>query len=239
MSQESSKLWCITGADIFKDLSQEELAKISKHIVNRTYNDGEFVFMPGESEEHIFLVKQGEVEIYEANPKGKKFVIDRLRAGDLFGYTNLKTAGGDARRFARVRDCADLCMLPKLVFLELLRSHPEVALRVIEKMSERLEVLEAKVRDFALFDATSRLLREIERLAKKYGTITEEKITLLKHLTHEELSQMIGATRETTTKALKYLKQKGVIANDTSKTLTIFRKKAREIKNYFPRKKNR
>lgn len=207
--------------------------KVSEHVIERAYGDGEFVFMPGDDENHIFLVKEGEVEIYEANPDGKKIVMDRLVSGDIFGLTHLRSGMHAAHRFARVHKSAELCILPKAVFLQLVKLHPEVALRVIEEMSERLETLEEKVRDMALFDATRRVLHELERLAKKQGEILEDRVILRMHLTHEALAHIVGVTRETITKTLNFLKQKGVIAEDASKTLTIWRKKAENVREFF------
>jgi len=160
----------------------------------------------------LYFLKEGEVEIYESDQRGRKMIVDVLKPGDIFGYANMGSADLP-RHFIRATKNAVVCVMPKQDFLALLEKKPEIALRVIKELSLQLSATESRLRDTALSDMETRVLGELKRL--------EDAGKLARKFTHEQLAQLVGTTRETITRTLARLTAKNKISLDKEGHVTL------------------
>lgn len=199
------------------------------HLEKR-FSKGELIFGPYDTEDRIFEIKEGEVEIFQLSPEGKKVIIDLLTPGNIFTNSPFSADPNvESHDFALARSKAVLCILQKSDFMEALKTKPQLAMSLIREISTKLNEADDRIRDLALSGIRVRLVSELMRLGGRFGIEFEGKIMLGIKLTHEELAEMTGATRETVTRVLAKLRQADVINMDKSRHIVIDKLKANKI----------
>jgi len=219
MSEAQKKLWYLSQVNLFRDLPEDVLKQIAETSRMRSFEKGFYISTPHDDDtgERLYFLKEGEVEIYESTPEGKKIIIDILKPGDIFGYDNIAAESQDAhKQFIKANKDVTLCIMPKSNFLALLEQKPELALKMIKELSVRLSITESRLRDTALSDPETRILHELERLYEQYGEQEDDHRKLTRKFTHEELANLVGTTRETVTRTLARLVDKKRISVDES-----------------------
>jgi CRP/FNR family transcriptional regulator len=104
-------------------------------------------------------------------------------------------------------------------------THPPIAMRVIDLLSQKLLLAEEKIKDLSLGKIENRILHELVRFSKKNGRETKRLFVVTQKITHEELAGMVGTTRETVTKTLNELKRKRVIMVDLNRCYRVDKQK--------------
>lgn len=226
----SDGIFCLKCIKVLQDISDAELEGMFSSVKTEDYSSGELIYVPAESHGKIFFIREGEVDIYQKSSEGKKFVINTLEAGDMFGDIVMTTADSDRQgNFARAVTKTRVCLVDKLEFMNYLQKKPELAVRIIEELSRLLTKAESKIRDLALNNVQIRLLNELHRLGKQYGDNTDHETLIQKHFTHEELAERISATRETVTKVIGDLESKEFLKYDKDRKIILNRDKLDSI----------
>ncbi|MFC1687361.1 Crp/Fnr family transcriptional regulator [Patescibacteria group bacterium] len=223
------KVWYLRQINLFEDMPDDFVEELHKITADNEYQKGELIFSPEEANEKVYILKKGQVEIYQLL-QGKKIVIQVLKPGDVFGDISFSpSASGQVPYFAKGSTDCYLCVTSKNDFTLMLRKWPETAMRLLQEMGQRLHDAESKIKDLALHNIKVRLINELIRHAKKVGEETQEEYIIPDRLTHQELANLIGATRETITKALTELKVKGFIEIDNDKTIRVKKNKMSDV----------
>lgn len=198
--------------------------------VKREFSKGELIFGPYDEKDRIFAIKEGEVEIYQLSPEGRRIIIDILVPGDIFANSPLFTDSHlKANDFAMARSGVVLCILKKADFIDALESMPDLAIGLIGELSRRLNEAANRIRELAVSDATTRVISGLLRFGRRMGREVNGKVIIPMKLTHEELADMTGVTRETVTRALKELRRDGIIDLDGSRHFVIDKVRAQKI----------
>jgi len=222
----SDEIFCLKCMKVLQDLTDDEIKEISDSVEEKEFSVGELIFVPSEAEGKIYFVREGEVNIYQKGSSGKKFIIDTLQSGDMFGDISFVPRSAEVvGNFARAKEKTRVCIVDKVSFMDYLQRKPQVAYRIVEELSTRLVVAESKVRDLALNNVSIRLLNELHRLSHKYGEDAGNETKIKKHFTHEELAERVSATRETVTKVINGLVDKGFLRYDNERNIVICRDK--------------
>lgn len=227
---QSEVIWCLSKVNIIRELPQALIRRLAEMASKREFSKGELVFGPYDTEERIFVVREGEVEIYQLSPEGKKVIIDILVPGNIFGNTSFSSKPLiEANDFAVARSKVTLCVFRKPDFINVLETMPQLAMGLIEEISRKLNEAAGRIKDLALSDATTRLISELMRFARRVGSETDDKVVMGIKLTHEELAEMTGVTRETVSRMLKKLRQDEIVYLDKSRHIMIDKQKANEV----------
>jgi len=189
--------------NILRDLEQPLLEWIAEHTTMITARRGQLIYTPGETREALFLLKAGSVRVYRLTADGKKLVLSTLEPHTYCG--DMPLAGQQMYgTFAEAVEDSTICVLGRGDLERLIRTRPQVALRLLEVTGRRLLDAEAVIEDFAFKGIPGRLATLLLRLASDGG---EE---VIGH-THQDLAEMIGSYRETTTQTLDDFKRRGLI----------------------------
>ena len=197
------KLRHLSAIDIFRDLAPEDLDWLAAHTTMVTARRGQLVYMPGETNEALFLLKAGRVRIYRLSVEGKKLVLSDLAPETFFGDMPLAGQRMYGAFAEAIEDCT-LCVLGRGDLERLILTRPRVAIRLLEVTGRRLLEAETVIEDFAFKSAPARLATALLRLATDHG---EEVVGR----THQDLAEMIGTYRETVTEALDDFKRRGMV----------------------------
>lgn len=196
--------------DILEPLSREELRELSRRVPDSHVERGKVFYTPEERNEKIFMLKKGRVRLYALAPDGRELTLAVVRAGQVFGemaLTNQRLHGAYAEAMER---CV-ICAMGRRQLEDLVRWKPEVGLRVMSMLTDRLALYEARMEDIGLKEVPARLASLVLQLADAEGVVTRAGIKIPTKYTHEQLAAMVGSKRETVTRAFTRLQEEGAV----------------------------
>lgn len=202
---ETNKLQALSKIEIFQDLSEAEVEEMDRQTTMTSCEPGRVFYAPEETGEVLFLLKKGRVQLYRLSPEGKKLVVAVLEPGAIFGEMSF-VGQGMHNTFAEAIDECLICVMSRVDVERMLKNKPQVAIRFMEAMASRLQDAEEKMEDFAFKSIPTRLAGLLVKLAKS----APEGHTV-NGFTHQDLAEMLGTYRETTTQTLNEFKEKGWI----------------------------
>ena len=210
MLSPEEKLRLLSMVDILEPLSREEIKELSRRIPDTHFQRGQILYAPKERNEALFMLKKGRVRIYRVGPDGREFTLTVVGAGTVFGEMPL-TAQRLENAYAEAMEPAVVCKMRRQDLERLVMDKPQVGLKVMSILSERLSLAEDRMEDIALKEVPARLASFILQLVETEGVMTAEGPKIPTRYTHRQLATMIGSKRETVTKAFTLLQQVGAI----------------------------
>ncbi|QSB04672.1 Crp/Fnr family transcriptional regulator [Natronoglycomyces albus] len=200
----------LSEVDIFRDLNDGELHAIAKQAPMRVFERGHVLFSPRQSVETLFILKVGTVRIFRIGPDGRALTTALLEPGTIFGEMVL-LGQHMYDQYAEIMDEATICLMDRGDVHKYLLSNPKIALRVAEVLGRRLIETEQRFSDAVLKTAPQRIASTLHTLARKEYRRGIRSATPNVRITHEQLADLVGTSRETTTKALGTLSENGII----------------------------
>ncbi len=189
-------------AKLFAGLGQEDLAEIERNTSMSTCQRGTVFFTPEETGEVLFLLKRGRVSLYRVTEEGKKLVTATVEPGSVFGEMTLIGQGMNGA-FAEAAEDSTICVMSRTDVERIIRDHPEVGLRLLEGMARRLTEAEERLADVAYKSVPARIATTLIRLAGADNNVVK--------LSHQDIADMVGTYRETTTRILNEMRAEGLI----------------------------
>ncbi len=202
--QPSDKFGYLKMVDIFQDLTEHEIEEIDRATTITTCRRGKIFYMPEDTSEVLFLLKEGRVQLYRISPDGKKLVIATVGPGAIFGEMAL-IGQGMHNTFAEATEECVLLVMSRGDVERLLVTKPKVALRIFEVLGSRLRETESRQEEIAFKGIPARLASLLLHLADEGGGDS------VSGMTHQDLGERIGTYRETTTQTLNSFKAAGLI----------------------------
>jgi CRP-like cAMP-binding protein len=199
------KIRALSEIEIFQDLTEQDMAQMDRTTTMSTCDPGRVFYGPEEAGEVLFLLKKGRVQLYRLSPEGKKLVVSILEPGAIFGEMSL-IGQGMHNTFAEAIEECTLCVMSRLDVEQLLVNKPQVGLRIMEVMARRLKEAESKLEDMAFKSIPARLASLLIKLSASQSPNGD-----VDGYTHQDLAEMIGTYRETTTQTLNDFKNQGWI----------------------------
>jgi len=195
---------------LFAPLSSEEMGEVQRIIVQREYKKGEFIIHPLKVMQCLFIINKGKVKVIRPNSDGKEQILYVLTVGDFFGEQALF---GQMSKDIIVEALEDsgICTISKAQFQALLQQMPQIALKMIEVMSNRLTKMEELVESLGINSVDKRVFDLIEEYSLKFGRKTEQGILIQLPLSREEMANHLGITRETISRKLAKYQDEGKI----------------------------
>jgi len=199
---------------LFSDLSEAELARFSEVAREREYPRNSVILFEDDPGDALYVVSSGQVKVVLIGEDGREVILSVLKEGDFFGEMSLID---DEPRSAHVIAMKDsrLLMLRRDDFQQQIQQHPSVALKLLRVLVQRLRQADAKIGGLVLLDVNGRVARLLLDLAVEGGG---PRIT--RRLTHHTIAQMIGSSRETVSRAMRELVDRGLI-DVTRREITI------------------
>jgi CRP/FNR family transcriptional regulator, cyclic AMP receptor protein len=200
----------LSGVDLFALLSQEQLGRMAHGILAKSFEVGEHIFTPTYRGKVFFLLLEGRVRIYRLEA-GQEVTISVLEAGEMFGEAAFTSREGKGS-YAQAIAASKIAFLNRSTFYRLIQRDPELGIRAIELLGERLSFYEQRIADMGLKKVPARLASLILQLAETDGIVTGKgRYRLSTHYTHEQLALMIGAKRVAVSRAMKGLREAGAV----------------------------
>ena len=200
----------LASVGVFEPLPPPELRAIARGASLERLGAGEGMTVePREHARRVIVLLAGRAAVYEPGPRGRGLTLSMAEAGTVVGVAGLSERARGLRVVATKPSL--LCLVDFEAFEEVVRRNPEVGLRLVRVLGERIGVLEARLAELAYGGVTARLAGAIVRLVEGEGVLGRRGARLPTRYTHRQLGSMIGANREAVTRALGRLRRGGVI----------------------------
>ncbi|MFN2363614.1 MAG: Crp/Fnr family transcriptional regulator [Halarsenatibacteraceae bacterium] len=219
---------CVQGLNIFEVLSQEQVDEIASNAKVINVEAGKILFTPDDVVEVIYILHQGRIKIYKLNEAGRQLTLSYLVPGNIIGEVDIFSMRPRGV-FAEVIEDALLCVIDKNYIREIMLKYPDLTEKILQLICTRVKDLEDDIYSQAICNTRDKLIKKLLQLANIMDKDEKEEVTL--KLTHQELSEMIGSTRETVSLTLKTLDNSGDIITGHGK-IKFKIEDLNKIKNY-------
>ena len=197
-------------ADFYYNLSQNDKLDLQRIGVRRSYKREQLVFQTGKTSDEVYVLLEGRVKIYELSCEGREVILWFCFPGELFGLSEVMRIGVREVNAQACGNC-EVLTVQKDDFERFIMSRPAAARGVIDVLSCRLRELSNVLLNLASDDVSSRVIKLITRLGARYGAIMDDNVYLDIPITHQEMADMIGTSRQTVTTVLGDLRRKGIL----------------------------
>ena len=191
---------------LFHSLPEAEIAPFGDLMRERSYPKGSVILFEDDPGDALYVVANGQVKVVLIGEDGREVILSVLGEGTFFGEMALLD---DEPRSAHVIAMEDSVVLAlrREDFRARLRASPEVGIALLRELSRRLRRADDQIGSLVLLDVNGRVAELLIRLAGEEGG---EKIT--RKVTHATIAQMIGSSRETVSRTMRELQDRGLIA---------------------------
>ncbi|MCK4951858.1 MAG: Crp/Fnr family transcriptional regulator [Gammaproteobacteria bacterium] len=211
-----SNIESFKNISLFNNLSEECLKILASHAVTKSYRKNTVVVNKGDETSSLYVVLEGSLKAYVDDDHEKEVILSIIDAGKSFGELSLLSDTPRSASVITTTHCK-LAIISKQDFMECLTKNPSISFTIIQALIDKIHNLTEDVSGLALLDVYGRIVKTLNKNAlEKDGKLTTPP------LTHQEIANMIGSSREMVSKILKDLRKGGYISTG-EKTITIER----------------
>jgi CRP-like cAMP-binding protein len=191
---------------LFSDLAEPELVRFAEIAREREYPRNSVILFEDDPGDALYIVSTGQVKVVLIGEDGREVILSVLGDGDFFGEMSLID---DEPRSAHVIAMKDsrLLVLRREDFQAELEREPRIALKLLRVLVQRLRRADEKIGGLVLLDVNGRVAQLLLDLSEESGGPT-----ITRKLTHHTIAQMIGSSRETVSRAMRELIDRGCIS---------------------------
>jgi len=225
MASQSS----IDSLPLFACLSETDRQELAKHAVEVPIQKGQFIFREGDPADWFHIVQHGNVKCVKSTPEGREVTLKVLMPGDLFCCEASAFSGVSHPGCARSMGEGTVIKIHRKTMLEVIQRNPEAAVSIINYLSHRLRESQDNAKAFALDRAEQRVAALLVNLAERSGIQESNGIRISVRLTHQDLADMAGLTKETTSRILSRFKKDNLIAGHGKQLLILHLPRLQEM----------
>ena len=204
--------------DILARMSAQDADYLRSIAQIRRFAKNDLVFHAGALGKHVYFLRSGRIKIYQPANCGKEVILWFCFPGDMFGMAEVAQGGGRVVN-AVACEASEVLSVTQVQFEDFLRTHPAASLLVMQVLSCRLRTLGDVIVNLVNDDAQTRIMKLILRLSARHGVRVAQDIHLTIDLTHQEIADMVGTTRQTVTSVLGQLQKRGLMRLENRRIL--------------------
>ena len=205
---------CAAGVPIFRILPPDGMDELGAAMHHAHFEKGELVVAAGAPVAHLVVVAHGRLKQVHVSAGGREQIVRLLGPGAFLGEMALFAPAVHEHDLVAA-EASDCCLVPREAVQALMRRHPDVALRLVEALAQRLAEAEQLIVDLGLRDVGQRLAAELLRVAGPAGG----KVKMPGPWS--ELAVRLGTTPESLSRRLKALAEQGLISQEGARTVII------------------
>jgi CRP/FNR family transcriptional regulator len=214
-ADETAKL--LERTPMFAGLSRGELDELAQVAVPRSYEAGQVIFREGDDGDTFFVVRSGAVKITREHG-GRTIALAELRAGDMFG--ELSMFGGEVRSAtAQALEATSAVALLAGDIRRLLASNPEIALKMLETMANRVRATNQRLANQSFQTVAGRVAGVLIQLVDARQSEGAGERDVLVETTQADIAQLAGASRESASRFLATLEREGLVTTQRGKVV--------------------
>lgn len=191
-------------------LSGETLAILDQIARPVTYPEGAVVFVEGQTPRGVFVLCQGQAKLTSTNRDGKTFIMSIAQPGEILGLQAVILDGPHELTMETLQP-SQLAFVECAPFRRFIKDHADACLYVVQRLTHDCQSAYDVIRSVALSQSVS---ERVARLLLEWSgdsQLNKDAIRFNMPLTHEEIGQRVGATRETVTRVLSEFKKRQLL----------------------------
>lgn len=218
LHDDKRALWYLKKLPLIGDLPADALAHLAEVVQLLEVRRRQVVYLPGDPGGSIYFVNGGRVKISKVTRDGKELTLAYRGPGDVFGELAL-IDGGPREEMAEAVDNALIAEMDRGEFERLIQNHGMIGYRLTKIFAQRRREIENKIENLVFKDVNAKLAQLLLRLGGEYGVDDARGTLVALKITHQEMANLIGSTRETVSLTLSQFKRKGLIHTDGRKVI--------------------
>ncbi|HEY9839051.1 MAG: Crp/Fnr family transcriptional regulator [Candidatus Sericytochromatia bacterium] len=212
---------------LFSNLSNEELNQLAQIVRERKFDRNQVIFYEGDLGGSLYVIVSGTVKIVIMADDGREHILGLLDEGNFFGEISL--IDGEPRSATAIAlDKVNIVMISREDFVRLLRENPEMSLKIMQTLCDRLRRTDKHVETLAFLSAPGRVAQVLLNWAEKESPGLDKNISIPHKMTRQEFASIAGTSRETLTRVLMDFQDDGLIKLEKNRIVIAERKHLRE-----------
>jgi len=196
---------------LFCNMSPEAMKMLDAIKFTSVYPKGSILFVDGEEPRGVFILCSGRAKLTTSSSEGRTLIVKIAEPGEVLG-ASASILGRPYEVSAETLEPSQLNFIKRDDFLRFLSTYAEACMHTAQQLSEKYQAAQREIRSLGLAQSTGEKLGKLLLdWCNLHGEVTPKGVRLKVLLTHEEIAQMIGTTRETVTRLLSDLKRKKII----------------------------
>ena len=214
--EEGDLAWSDAHANFLSSLSQQETTDLLASSRLLDLRPRQRLFQAGDQSNDVYIVAEGCVRLFQVSPTGKEAILWISFPGELFGVAEI-WSGIQRQVYAVANEATRVYSIRRQDFINFLGAHPEAAMKAIGILSARVRALGHTLGGLASENVETRMARLLLRFAtlssatQCVSAVAEEEICVNVRLRHQDIANLIGASRQTVTTNLLRLRKQGAI----------------------------
>ena len=204
--------------ELFSGVSHDVLDELLRLMKEVSFKKNTQVISQGEKSRSLFIVTEGRLKVFANDEDGSQTIFTFLGKGDFFGELSLLDSAPRSASVVTVDDCKLLTLSPQ-DFNQVLEQHPKMSIPLLTALTTRIRQMDETICNLTSRDIYGRLVQILYKESEPNpdGTFTTQRIT------HQDLAEMIGSSREMVSRILKDLRT-GEYISVEKKHITIKKK---------------
>ncbi|HZY45861.1 MAG TPA: Crp/Fnr family transcriptional regulator [Anaerolineae bacterium] len=207
----SDRLTTLQQLPLFSALSLDQIASFADRFRASTFDQNATIFLEGDPADRLWVIQEGQVKIVKYGEGGKENLLEVIMPGEMFGGAGILFPIHPASAVAMT--AVAVLGLPRTEYLQLIRSFPDVALKIIAILGERLRAA-MKMRAMSIERVDARLAHILLKLADKIGVKVDEGVRIDMSLSRQDLADMAGTTIETAIRIMSKFRKDGLVMTE-------------------------
>lgn len=196
---------------LFSSLTMEELKQITARIVIKSFKKNEVILSEEDTSDFMYMILEGSVKVVQTTEEGKEIILAMHSSGDFFGELSLIDGKTVPATVVSTKNSRTV-VISKRDFYALLFSQKKVLEKLLQILCARLRESWEVIQMLNFNNASQRVKMLFISLSSKYGKRDDGETTLDIKLTHQDIAEMTGMSRETVTRVLDKWQKDGDIA---------------------------
>ena len=206
----NGKLSVLRKHQFFADLEPEAFEQLCRYAKHTTLKRGATLFAKGDPGNSLYALISGTVKMSISSPDGRSAILNIIEPGEIFGEIALLDGGARSADAIANSNC-ELFVIDRREFIPFVKEQPALAMKFIELLCERLRWTSDQVEQIILQNLPGRLASALLRLSEKHKP-AQPGLTIA--ITQQEISEMVGMTRESINKQLRSWQDEELISVD-------------------------
>jgi CRP-like cAMP-binding protein len=207
---EKRAMWYLRKIPLLEGVSAGKLQELAAAVDIREIPRRQVIYLPGDPGDRVFFINGGRVKCSKVTRDGKELTLAYRGAGHMFGELCIIDAT-PRDEMAEAMKNAIITEVPRELFAELLLGNPQLCFNFACVVGERRRQIETKLEHLVFRDVQAKLAALLLDLGEEYGVDSEDGLQIGLKITHQEMANLIGSTRETISLTLAQFKKKGLL----------------------------
>ncbi len=195
---------------LFSGLDDADIQSLMTVAVRRKFQKDAVIFFEDDLGDSLFMIISGRVKVTILSDDGREIILSMLSEKDFFGEMSLLDNEPRSATAIAVQD-TEVTVLHQKEFMSIVENRPRVLLNLLSVLSDRLRKANHQIGSLALLDVYGRVAGVLLEMAREQGVRLKDGRIRFRRPTHQEIANMIGATRETVSRMISDLHRQGYI----------------------------